>query len=140
MIRRPPRSTLFPYTTLFRSVSFMGLFEACFVQASSNGALRFVFFVLRLDRRAGFFPVGVGPGEELVERAAVDEAGAAVDGDGLAREELAAVGHEERGEDLQLFHCSRAPHRVDHRGVPSRVAARGEAPAGAFPLEGAPSR
>ena len=23
MIRRPPRSTLFPYTTLFRSVSFM---------------------------------------------------------------------------------------------------------------------
>src|SRR2546422_7214493 len=24
MIRRPPRSTLFPYTTLFRSVKFMG--------------------------------------------------------------------------------------------------------------------
>src|SRR2546426_6384281 len=24
MIRRPPRSTLFPYTTLFRSVSFRG--------------------------------------------------------------------------------------------------------------------
>src|SRR2546422_4195525 len=24
MIRRPPRSTLFPYTTLFRSVSFFG--------------------------------------------------------------------------------------------------------------------
>src|SRR5260221_9209850 len=57
MIRRPPRSTLFPYTTLFRSVSFMGWFEACLVQASSNGALRFVFFVLRLDRRAGLFPV-----------------------------------------------------------------------------------
>src|SRR3712207_8720959 len=28
MIRRPPRSTLFPYTTLFRSR------DACFVQAS----------------------------------------------------------------------------------------------------------
>src|SRR2546430_13478618 len=25
MIRRPPRSTLFPYTTLFRSVNFLGL-------------------------------------------------------------------------------------------------------------------
>src|SRR5260370_22386949 len=25
MIRRPPRSTLFPYTTLFRSVGFFGL-------------------------------------------------------------------------------------------------------------------
>src|SRR3712207_9067027 len=27
MIRRPPRSTLFPYTTLFRSVSFVSLPE-----------------------------------------------------------------------------------------------------------------
>src|SRR2546427_5974286 len=30
MIRRPPRSTLFPYTTLFRSQLFL-LFGACFV-------------------------------------------------------------------------------------------------------------
>src|SRR3712207_7345845 len=29
MIRRPPRSTLFPYTTLFRSVSFTGCLVAC---------------------------------------------------------------------------------------------------------------
>src|SRR2546422_6014658 len=28
MIRRPPRSTLFPYTTLFRSVPFGGAFAA----------------------------------------------------------------------------------------------------------------
>src|SRR3712207_8569077 len=28
MIRRPPRSTLFPYTTLFRSL-FAGVFEQC---------------------------------------------------------------------------------------------------------------
>src|SRR3712207_7916747 len=28
MIRRPPRSTLFPYTTLFRSVLAMSLFSA----------------------------------------------------------------------------------------------------------------
>src|SRR2546427_2459758 len=29
MIRRPPRSTLFPYTTLFRSVSFRQLAATC---------------------------------------------------------------------------------------------------------------
>src|SRR5258707_6120963 len=27
MIRRPPRSTLFPYTTLFRSLRLFGLFD-----------------------------------------------------------------------------------------------------------------
>src|SRR5882762_3326273 len=106
--------------------------DTCIVPACSNGALRTVFFVLRLDRRAGFFPVGVGPGEELVERAAVDEAGGAVDGDGLAGEELAAVRHEEGGEVLQLFHFPCAPHRVDRRGIPARVAAGREALAGAF--------
>src|SRR5258705_10243221 len=30
MIRRPPRSTLFPYTTLFRSMSFTGLPSATY--------------------------------------------------------------------------------------------------------------
>src|SRR2546429_2442925 len=30
MIRRPPRSTLFPYTTLFRSLFFLGLGGANF--------------------------------------------------------------------------------------------------------------
>src|SRR5260370_38018792 len=34
MIRRPPRSTLFPYTTLFRSVSFLSNGLMC---ASPNG-------------------------------------------------------------------------------------------------------
>src|SRR5258708_39716681 len=29
MIRRPPRSTLFPYTTLFRSLSLNALVNAC---------------------------------------------------------------------------------------------------------------
>src|SRR2546429_5921987 len=35
MIRRPPRSTLFPYTTLFRSMLALtsGLAVACFVKA-----------------------------------------------------------------------------------------------------------
>src|SRR5258708_35658563 len=28
MIRRPPRSTLFPYTTLFRSIDYQGLWKS----------------------------------------------------------------------------------------------------------------
>src|SRR5437879_7791204 len=32
MIRRPPRSTLFPYTTLFRSLANLGLFASCALQ------------------------------------------------------------------------------------------------------------
>src|SRR2546429_4142824 len=37
MIRRPPRSTLFPYTTLFRSISFL----RCAPDVSPNLAERF---------------------------------------------------------------------------------------------------
>src|SRR3989449_5816563 len=42
MIRRPPRSTLFPYTTLFRSLAFLGY-----------GVLRFGIECLRADPRDG---------------------------------------------------------------------------------------
>ena len=38
MIRRPPRSTLFPYTTLFRSPLSMD--EVCHVVSSENGLLK----------------------------------------------------------------------------------------------------
>src|SRR4051812_49811442 len=47
MIRRPPRSTLFPYTTLFRSVDHRQLAGA----AARAG---------RRHHRAGDFPVGPG--------------------------------------------------------------------------------
>src|SRR2546426_8993967 len=36
MIRRPPRSTLFPYTTLFRSPAIDGALRAAGVQAPGN--------------------------------------------------------------------------------------------------------
>src|SRR2546422_8366780 len=36
MIRRPPRSTLFPYTTLFRSASALELFEDHVVHARTG--------------------------------------------------------------------------------------------------------
>src|SRR5258707_4215197 len=40
MIRRPPRSTLFPYTTLFRSHALLGFTEHDFVGAHAGFALR----------------------------------------------------------------------------------------------------
>src|SRR2546430_13482808 len=38
MIRRPPRSTLFPYTTLFRSIHVDDVVEAIMLAASSPSA------------------------------------------------------------------------------------------------------
>src|SRR2546430_3929920 len=40
MIRRPPRSTLFPYTTLFRSAIVLGLLDAKHVLRKDAQALR----------------------------------------------------------------------------------------------------
>src|SRR2546425_12252588 len=37
MIRRPPRSTLFPYTTLFRSLPAMGVVTVMNFQPTSDG-------------------------------------------------------------------------------------------------------
>src|SRR2546427_9594908 len=39
MIRRPPRSTLFPYTTLFRSVGQLGLMLQCRLEGQRGGML-----------------------------------------------------------------------------------------------------
>src|SRR3712207_7435134 len=40
MIRRPPRSTLFPYTTLFRSFAVMFLSFACFIGLGRGSPLK----------------------------------------------------------------------------------------------------
>src|SRR6266496_5504077 len=51
MIRRPPRSTLFPYTTLFRSRAAAGL--ALEARAASLEAVRLAPRKPELQRRAG---------------------------------------------------------------------------------------
>src|SRR2546430_8875720 len=55
MIRRPPRSTLFPYTTLFRSSVPRGI-DRIFVEghsvSASNGAQRRTETQPRLDRKS----------------------------------------------------------------------------------------
>src|SRR5258708_39022207 len=40
MIRRPPRSTLFPYTTLFRSVHFFAWDEPTFLRLTEGSPIR----------------------------------------------------------------------------------------------------
>src|SRR5688572_31590300 len=40
MIRRPPRSTLFPYTTLFRSLQFVGRESLHTVTVENDGTVR----------------------------------------------------------------------------------------------------
>src|SRR2546430_11463755 len=40
MIRRPPRSTLFPYTTLFRSVGVKGFFRQAEIVTTAAAAAR----------------------------------------------------------------------------------------------------
>src|SRR3712207_7520328 len=42
MIRRPPRSTLFPYTTLFRSLAMFVLFSSATVPVGSPGQAAYV--------------------------------------------------------------------------------------------------
>src|SRR2546430_7441683 len=75
MIRRPPRSTLFPYTTLFRSSQRSG--------DDRRGRRRFAQSLGRI-RRAGLV---------------VDEENDLADGDGKIRDYPRALGAERRSEE-----------------------------------------
>src|SRR5258707_11427372 len=48
MIRRPPRSTLFPYTTLFRSVNFQSWLDPFIILTALTGALAGVIWGLQV--------------------------------------------------------------------------------------------
>src|SRR2546426_8014387 len=48
MIRRPPRSTLFPYTTLFRSMAYVLALLASYTQATSFAQGLWLGFILWL--------------------------------------------------------------------------------------------
>src|SRR5438067_8690626 len=62
MIRRPPRSTLFPYTTLFRSLAAPDQFDVCavdahhsihlYVRLADHFAPARVFGLHQLDRKS----------------------------------------------------------------------------------------
>src|SRR3712207_7935919 len=58
MIRRPPRSTLFPYTTLFRSVAVGELPHHSLASDELGGALLGVVDVRHQVEPVGAYPVG----------------------------------------------------------------------------------
>src|SRR5438105_11384089 len=53
MIRRPPRSTLFPYTTLFRSHFINNVGSTVFRDVPKDELLRFNNHLLNYDKEAG---------------------------------------------------------------------------------------
>src|SRR3712207_8776405 len=52
MIRRPPRSTLFPYTTLFRSQDRDGVTRKRYLYVAIDRASRFVHLAVKDDETA----------------------------------------------------------------------------------------
>src|SRR3712207_5647919 len=108
MIRRPPRSTLFPYTTLFRSRVGAGVVDKV-VRGAGGG-------VERVDRRA---PVrGEQPGGQVVALAVL----------GVDRRTVPVVGVEEG-----LLLLAR-PGRFDDGHVCSSLALVADVPVGAVSL------
>src|SRR3712207_8872217 len=72
MIRRPPRSTLFPYTTLFRSYQVLGMKENCGIRVGCVADLAVVNgnpidnFKVMYGRGYGFY--GILPKGEREKR------------------------------------------------------------------------
>src|SRR5256885_5400115 len=54
MIRRPPRSTLFPYTTLFRSLGLRNLHATALLRDYRAQGMSFEFVDMNLDERGKF--------------------------------------------------------------------------------------
>src|SRR5256886_17706428 len=85
MIRRPPRSTLFPYTTLFRSLSSRAMTHSTTVALPPQDVLERAkrFFAERVPNAAafaekegpGFLVLRGQGGEEIALHAWVDAAG-----------------------------------------------------------------
>src|ERR1700716_1476893 len=76
-----------------------------------------VLVVLGLDGVAGLAPVGVGPVAQLIEVAAHGQRLAAVHGNGLAVDPVAAARDQEYRKVLQLFHGADPAHRILRLGA-----------------------
>src|SRR2546430_14474535 len=98
MIRRPPRSTLFPYTTLFRSLLAVAQVAADREVREEPRVLEYVPDAPALHRHG--------------------DAGAAVGEDLVIQTHLAGVGCEEPGDDVdeRALAAARAPEQRDDAG------------------------
>src|SRR2546422_10736228 len=112
MIRRPPRSTLFPYTTLFRSVLDVGLPDLSGLDlqqrmADMNREIRIVFITGRGDVPTSVRAMKAGAVEFLTkpfgERDLLDAIGQAIDRDQVARRLYAELS------ELRQRHASLTP-------------------------------
>src|SRR5256885_9456763 len=89
MIRRPPRSTLFPYTTLFRSDQIVGMFVVSLVADVDAGVVK----------DCGIFePLALAIGE------AVNGAGLIEERDGKPRDLLRVFGPDRKSTRLNSSH------------------------------------
>src|SRR5438034_4651326 len=67
MIRRPPRSTLFPYTTLFRSAKYRGEFEdrlKAVLKEIENAQGQIILFIDELHTLVGAGAFSISRSEE----------------------------------------------------------------------------
>src|SRR3712207_8347773 len=71
MIRRPPRSTLFPYTTLFRSLSYSQT-NVFFTVVGSDEDKRGQWLGIRRNPRGGTLEVEIHPGNNATPGAERD--------------------------------------------------------------------
>src|SRR2546422_6230756 len=129
MIRRPPRSTLFPYTTLFRSPVFGGDLAASIEVGAAHGlhvgaedrlAVRLRPLVRRLDGSEGALEARHDvPGEELVAPQRLLAVGPLVG----AKEEAAEAALAELLEPLDA--ANNGLGRADQRGAHAHALAQG---------------
>src|SRR5256885_4142998 len=67
MIRRPPRSTLFPYTTLFRSVVAQAIAESDAFSIAGGGDTLAAIAKYGIEDKVGYISTGGGAFLEVLE-------------------------------------------------------------------------
>src|SRR3989449_11251463 len=98
MIRRPPRSTLFPYTTLFRSVRESGKSVPTVARELDLTETALRSWVRQAEIDAGRGPAGALTTDERAELAGLRRGGRALRmGRGILKKETALFAKEESG-------------------------------------------
>src|SRR5258708_15248747 len=73
MIRRPPRSTLFPYTTLFRSPEHLPVFDCAFKPCKGKRSLHYLGHLRMMAACQPFLSGAISKTVNLTNEATVEE-------------------------------------------------------------------